>query len=120
MPYSADCPMGRSQFLLQPRRRFLSSIFAIGTFAAKTAKPDFFNNLGKPEFWFGDMVDFRWNDEESGEPHSETGKVVGVAWDFSEKEWEYRIMWLSSTIYPAENYPLEDGNFVTAGVICKH
>jgi hypothetical protein len=40
----------------------------------------------EPEFWFGELVDFVWNDETTGEAHSETGKVIGVAWDFMAKE----------------------------------
>jgi hypothetical protein len=74
----------------------------------------------KPEFWFGDTVDFRWEDETTGKVQSETGEVIGVNWDFTAEEWEYRIMWTGSTAYPDDYYPMCDGQLVTAGVICKH
>jgi hypothetical protein len=79
-----------------------------------------FSATPKPEFWFGERVDFFWNDEDSGDRHSETGEIVGVAWNFLEQEWQYIVIWLSSTADPDGNYPIFDGNFVTAEVICKH
>jgi hypothetical protein len=89
MAFLEDCPVGQSQYLTQSRRQFLMSGFAcIIPGAVKASKPEpaikpvpqipsnFFSNLDKPEFWLGDMVDFRWVDEDSGEPHSETGEVA--------------------------------------------
>jgi len=55
MPPIEDCPCWRSHLLLQ--------------------------SAPKPEFWFGESVDFRWNDENSGEFRAERGVVVGVAWN---------------------------------------
>jgi|GEM_PF-2000717 len=75
--------------------------------------------IPSPEFWFGDFVDFCWRDERTGEPHSETGVVVGVAWNHTDREWDYIVTWLSSTAYPQAQYPIFDGNFVAEGVLCK-
>jgi len=74
----------------------------------------------EPEFWFGDLVDFFWTDEKSGVYHSETGKVIGVSWDFTDKCWEYTVVWLFSTAYPSDTYPVYDGEKILARVICKH
>ena len=95
MPHTADCLCGRSQLF---------------TFAPDTPKP---------EFWFGDSVTFCWNDETAEQPFSETGEVIGVAWNPRENFWEYLVVWVSSTAYPASSYPIFDGNFVTAGEVCK-
>ena len=72
-----------------------------------------------PKYWFGEFVDFCWIDENSGEPHSETGVVVGVAWNNADREWNYIITWLASTIDPEGNYPISDLNFVAEEVLCK-
>jgi hypothetical protein len=72
-----------------------------------------------PKYWFGEFVDFCWNDENSGESHSETGVVVGVAWNNADREWNYIITWLSSTINLEGNYPILDMNFVAEEVLCK-
>jgi hypothetical protein len=72
-----------------------------------------------PKYWFGEFVDFCWIDENSGEPHSETGVVVGVAWNNADREWEYIVTWLSSTAYPEDNYPISDMNFVAENILCK-
>jgi len=93
-----DCPCWRSHLLLQ--------------------------STPKPNFWFGESVDFRWNDENTGESRAETGIVVGVAWNHREPGWEYIVTWISSTVpddpnYPPDNYPIFDGNFVPEGILCK-
>jgi hypothetical protein len=72
-----------------------------------------------PEYWFGDFVDFCWNDENSGEPHSETGVIVGIAWNSADREWEYIVTWLCSSAYPEGNYPISDMNFVAEGILCR-
>jgi hypothetical protein len=72
-----------------------------------------------PEYWFGDFVDFCWKDENTGEPHSETGVIVGVAWNQESREWEYIVTWLSSSLYPEGNYPISDMNFVPEDILCK-
>ena len=97
MPHPADCLCGRSQLF---------------TFCADVPKPD---------FWFGDAVTFYWTDEEenNGLPYSESGEVVGVAWNQPERQWEYIIVWLSSSVHDATHYPIFEGNSVTAGELCK-
>jgi hypothetical protein len=72
-----------------------------------------------PEYWFGEFVDFCWTDENTGEPHSETGVVVGVAWNQESREWEYVVTWLSSSRHPEENYPIFDMHFVAEEVLCR-
>ena len=72
-----------------------------------------------PKYWFGEFVDFCWNDENSGEPHCETGVVVGVAWNNSDREWNYIVTWLTSTVDPDGSYPIVDMNFVAEEVLCK-
>ena len=64
-------------------------------------------------------MDFCWNDENSGEPHSETGVVVGVVWNQIERKWQYIVTWLASTIDPDGDYPISDMNFVVEENLCK-
>jgi hypothetical protein len=93
MPPIEDCPCWRSHLLLQ--------------------------SAPKPEFWFGESVDFRWNDENSGEFRAERGVVVGVAWNHVERGWEYIITWISSTVSDYADYPIFDGNFVPEETLCR-
>lgn len=95
MPLSDDCLCGRSQLF---------------TFDPETPKP---------EYWFGDSVSFCWNDEITEQPYSETGEIIGVAWNPRENYWEYAVVWVSSTAYPQFEYPIFDGGFLTAGEVCK-
>lgn len=71
-----------------------------------------------PEFWFGEFVDFCWRDERTGEPHSETGIIVGAVWNQVEREWQYVVTWLSSTIDHG-NYPIFSQELVPGEVLCK-
>lgn len=93
MPPIEDCPCWRSHLLL-------------------SATP-------KPNFWFGESVDFCWNDEATGEPRAETGIVVGVAWNHSDPSWEYVITWISSTVPDDTNYPIYSGEFVPEKTLSK-
>jgi hypothetical protein len=103
------------------RRQFLMSLCTIPAITNLPAKSEsLLVGVTKPEFWFGDSVDFWWNDETTGDRHSETGEVVGVVWNDADKVWEYSVIWLKSTAYSQEDYPICDGQLVTAGVICKH
>lgn len=106
------------------RRQFLSNLFGAAAVLPAISKSQQLIAVHeaieatKPEFWFGDLVDYFWTDEETNQDHCETGKVVGAIWNFTEKHWEYRVVWLSSTLHP-EDYPLDDYQLVTADVICK-
>lgn len=75
--------------------------------------------IPSPEFWFGGFVDFCWVDEHSGESHCETGVVVGVVWSQEAREWQYVIVWLSSTIHPDEHYPIFSEELVAGEVLCS-
>jgi hypothetical protein len=115
-----------AEFHQTNRRQFLSNIFGAAAVLPAIAKPQ--QSIAvheaieatKPEFWFGDLVDYFWTDEETNQRHSETGKIIGAAWDSLKKQWRYRVMWLSSTLHPAKDYPLDDGEFMTADEISKH
>lgn len=108
------------------RRRFL-----VGLFAPAIAKPaisqqspvtkpsPLLPGVHEPEFFFGDPVEFFWADENSGEAHSERGEVVGVAWNFTEFRWEYRITWLTSTAYSVADYPIVDDSLWAANVLSR-
>lgn len=72
-----------------------------------------------PEFWFGEFVDFCWNDEQTGEPHCETGVIVGVVWNQREREWQYMMTWLASTIDPDGNYPIFSEELVPEETLCS-
>jgi hypothetical protein len=73
-----------------------------------------------PKYWFGEFVDFCWTDENSGEPHSETGIVVGVVWSQEAREWQYIVTWLSSTVeFDDDHYPIFSQEFVAEEVLCK-
>jgi hypothetical protein len=99
-------PQSKSKSLSSPGLERRSQLFA-------------FTEAPEPEFWFGDRVIFCWNDETDELPYSETGQIIGVTYDPRENCWEYAVIWLSSTAYPAADYPLFDGTFLTAGEICK-
>lgn len=110
------------------RRNFLVSLFA--PFAPAIAKPvisqqsvvseplPLLPGIHKPEFFFGEVVEFRWTDENNDEAHSERGEVVGVLWNFPQARWEYSVTWLSSTAYPASDYPIQS-ELITANVLHK-
>ena len=73
-----------------------------------------------PEYWFGEFVDFRWNDENTGEARAETGVIVGVAWSQEAREWRYIVTWLSSTVeYGDDHYPIFSEEFVPEEVLCR-
>lgn len=76
--------------------------------------------ISTPEFWFGEFVDFCWKDEITGQPHSETGVIVGVIWNQVEREWQYVVAWLSSTVeYGDDHYPIFSQEFVPGEVLCR-
>lgn len=75
--------------------------------------------IPSPEFWFGEFVDFCWRDENTDQPQSETGVIVGVVWNQREREWQYMITWLSSTIDPDGNYPFFSEELVPEETLCK-
>ena len=97
MPPLSDCHCWRLQFF----------IFGLGV------------ENPTPEYWFGEFVDFCWNDENTGEHHCETGIVVGVAWSQEAREWQYIVTWLSSTLDLDDHYPIFSEEFVSEEVLCK-
>lgn len=72
-----------------------------------------------PEFWFGEFVDFCWNDENTGEAHCETGVIVGIVWSQEAREWKYVVTWLSSTVDHDGNYPIFSEELVPGEVLCS-
>ena len=103
-----------------PRRELLQKLASTALLFC-VPRPQLFSfcQTPKPKFWFGDSVNFCWNNENSGEPHSETGVVVGVAWNNADREWECIVTWLSSSTHPEGNYPISDMNFVAEEILCK-
>ncbi len=70
---------------------------------------------GKPKFWFGDVIRYRWFSSDENKMHWETGEVMGVTWHPEEKEWLYTIQWLYSTAnYTSFPYPTFD-EYLTGG-----
>ncbi|CBN58285.1 MULTISPECIES: hypothetical protein [Kamptonema] len=62
-----------------------------------------------PKFWFGDRVSYLWPDEQdSSIQQSEDGEVVGVCWHPLDKQWQYSVIWLSSSLYTKDFYPYFD------------
>jgi|SRR6476469_986736 len=102
---------------LLSRRQFLSSMFAPAIAKPATQSP--LPKAPKPEFWFGEKVEFCWVDETSGKHHTERGEIVGANWNQPENQWEYQVTWLHSTAYPSTKYPIFDGNLVTPDVLSK-
>lgn len=102
---------------LLTRRQFLATMFTpvIAKPAAKSPLP----GIAKPEFWFGEKVEFRWVDEISGKSHFECGEIVGATWNSPEAQWEYAVNWHSSTAHPQCEYSVFDNNLVTADVLLK-
>ncbi|MEG3960133.1 hypothetical protein [Microcoleus sp. herbarium2] len=124
MTFTADRPSGRSQDFTFSRRKLFQRVVATTLPLAVLPKPCAvppLKNRPLPEFWFGELVSFYWNDEDSDtlQPYSETGEVIGVIWNPREGYWEYTVTWLSSTAYPQSEYPLYDGNFLTGEELCK-
>ena len=104
---------------LLSRRQFLASI--VGATIAKPVNSyqSLVPGASKPEFWFGELVEFRWIDENSGKHHTEQGEIVGANWNHPEHCWEYAVTWLNSTAYPATEYPIFDSNLISADVLSK-
>jgi len=121
MPPIDGCLSWRSQGFTFSRRELLQKAVS-AALLLPVPRPQLFTSTEapKPEFWFGDTVDFWWNDETTGVRHSETGEIVGVVWNDADKIWEYMVTWDSSTAYPQSNYPIFDGNLVSPEVLCKH
>ena len=118
----ARYPDGQSQNFTFCRREFFEKLAAVALPSVLLIKPSAVPPLKgrpSPEFWFGDRVSYFWIDEKTEESHSETGEIVGAVWDSRENCWEYAVIWLSSTAYPADSYPVYDGGFVTAEEVCK-
>ena len=76
---------------LLTRRQFLISIFAPAIAKPATKSP--LPGVRKPEFWFGEKVEFQWIDEISGKSHFECGEIVGATWNSPEAQWEYAVTW---------------------------
>ncbi|MEG4484824.1 hypothetical protein [Microcoleus sp. D2_18a_B4] len=106
---------------LLSRRQFLATMFTPVIHLppiAPAVKPPL-PGIKKPEFWFGEKVEFTWTDENSGQFHTERGEIVGANWNQPDNQWEYAVTWLSSTAYPTDNYPIADSNFVTADILSR-
>ena len=118
----ADRSLERSQHFTFPRRELLQKLASVAllSFVPRSQQLFSFCQTPKPEFWFGDRVDFFWTDETSGDRHSETREIAGTIWNYSNKQWEYTVVWVSSTAYPDEDYPYSDGRLLGAGELCKH
>ena len=103
---------------LLSRRQFLISLCipAIRPAIAPPVKSPL-PGIPKPEFWFGEKVKFQWIDENSGKHHTEVGEIAGAIWNSPENQWEYAVTWLDSTASPAGEYPIFDGNLVTADIL---
>ena len=102
---------------LLSRRQFLISMVAPAITKPATQSP--LPGIAKPEFWFGEKVEFTWIDETSGQHHTESGEIVGANWNHPEAQWEYTVTWLSSTAYPTGDYPIFDNNLISADVLSK-
>ncbi len=121
MTFAVDRSKGRSQDFTFSRRELFHKAAATLPFLvlSKPSIAEPLKDFPVPEFWFGDRVSFCWNDEDTEQPYSETGQVIGVTYDPRENKWEYAVIWLSSTTYSQDDYPIFDGNFVTAEELCK-
>ena len=122
MPVLDDRLCGRSQGFTFARRELFQKVVAVTlpfTLLPKPSAVPPLKNRPLPEFWFGELVSFCWEDEDTEQPYSETGEIIGVVWNPREGYWEYNVTWLSSTAYPANSYPVYDGNFLTGEELCK-
>ncbi|MEG3838596.1 MULTISPECIES: hypothetical protein [unclassified Microcoleus] len=82
MPLSADCPNGRSQLLMFPRRELLQKI-ASAALLFFVPRPqsvfEFPKKYPAPQFNVGDKILSFWPDnDEAISP--EFGEIVGVCW----------------------------------------
>lgn len=116
------CLSWRSQGFTFSRRELFQKVAAVTLPFVVLSKPSVVPPLtGRPlpEFWFGERVSFRWVDENTGQPHSESGVVVGAVWNHIDQEWQYMVTWLSSTIDPDGNYPIFSEELVPEETLCK-
>lgn len=107
---------------LLSRRQFLLGCIptiAIQPAIVKPATNSPLPGIPRPEFWFGDAVAFNWIDETNGKHYTEQGEIVGANWNQPENQWEYLVTWHSSTAYPSTEYPIADGNFISADVLSR-
>lgn len=110
---------------LLSRRQFLATMFAapikpsIISSSAPIVCEQPLPGIAKPEFWFGEKVEFCWIDENSGKHHTEQGQIVGANWNHPEAQWEYTVTWLNSTAYPQSEYPIFDSNLISADVLSR-
>ncbi len=104
---------------LLSRRQFLASMFAPAIAKPVNSYQLLVPGASKPEFWFGEKVEFRWIDENSGKHHTERGEIAGAVWNHPEAQWEYAVTWLNSTACPSSEYPIFDSNLISADVLSK-
>lgn len=115
MPLSADCPNGRSQLLMFPRRELLQKIasaallFFVPRYQSVAST---LNGRPLPKFNIGDSISVDWTGE-FDEDFIEFGEVVGVC-HRPEDGWVYYINWTHSTSSDDFNYPCFEGEPTTA------
>lgn len=101
------------------RREALMSLFSVPSAIASLSvqkRTPASSKVGKPKFWFGDVIRYSWFNVEEGKTHWETGNVMGVVWHPDEEQWLYIINWTDSTCdrtsfnYPSFDECLTDGS----------
>ncbi|MEG5037195.1 hypothetical protein [Microcoleus sp. AT3-D2] len=116
MPLSADCPDGRSQLLMFPRRELLQKLasaallFFVPRSQSALGSP---KKYPAPEFSIGNKVADHWIDEVEIE-QIEYGNVCGTCWHPNKQEWAYSIEWTSGGM-PDFCYPCFDERLTVGG-----
>ncbi|MEG4851698.1 hypothetical protein QUB10_12375 [Microcoleus sp. B5-D4] len=116
MPLSADCPNGRSQLLMFPRRELLQKIASAALLFFVPRSQSGFENPKKypaPKFCIGNKVADHWTDE-LNQDSIEYGEVLGICWHPYEQDWTYLISWTSGEM-PDSSYPCFDEHLTVGG-----
>ncbi|MEG4501909.1 hypothetical protein QUB05_32625 [Microcoleus sp. F10-C6] len=114
MPLSADCPSGRSQLLMFPRRELLQKIASAALlFFVPRIQPATLplNGYPLPKFNIGDLIAADWIGE-FGEDYIEFGEVVGLC-HRPKDGWVYYINWTHSNTSDDFCYPCFEGEPTT-------
>ncbi|MEG4487402.1 hypothetical protein [Microcoleus sp. D2_18a_B4] len=116
MPLSADCPNGRSQLLMFPRRELLQKIASAALLFFVPRSQSAIESPKKyptSKFCIGNKVSDHWTDE-FDQDCIEYGEVLGICWHPYEQTWAYLISWTSGGM-PDSSYPCFDEHLTIGG-----
>ncbi|MEG4857753.1 hypothetical protein QUB75_09000 [Microcoleus sp. K1-B6] len=120
MPLSADCPNGRSQLLMFPRRELLQKIAsaALLFFVPRIQPVTLSKSYPSPAFNIGDLIASDWvddDDEDAPDSATDFSEILGMRWlpesesGLAANTWVYFVRWTHTTSGLDYLYPCYDG-----------